>query len=116
VLVLMTGCVALVVNLVRAPIAAANEFTALVDDGELELAYDSLCRSTRSQLSLEEFSEQMSAAGGITGYTLTSASPAFGQQTSVTGTIEIDEQPRNINFDLTRENDRWRVCTYDPIQ
>ena len=116
VLTLITGCVGVVVALVRAPIGAANEFVALVDDGEYELAYNSLCFTTRAELSQEEFTEHFSAAENITGYTLSSASWVLGELTTVSGTVEINEVPRSISISLARENDQWRVCDYDLIQ
>ncbi|MCP3989094.1 MAG: hypothetical protein GY724_08465 [Actinomycetia bacterium] len=116
ILVVMTGCVAVVVNLVRAPVEAANSFVAHIDDGEIKAAYNSLCRTTRSELTLDEFTDHYSAAGGITGYTLAPASSAIGELTTVSGTIEINDEPRNVNFSLVRENDEWRVCSYDLLQ
>lgn len=112
-LVLMTGCVAIVVNLVRAPIGAANEFVALLDDGEIEAAYGSLCIATRQSLSLDQFTQDVAVDGEITAYTLLSTSMATGRQTTVSGTIEIDEEPRNISFGLAKEGQTWRVCSYD---
>ncbi len=116
ILAAMTGCVAVVVNLVRAPIEAANVFVAHIDDGEIEVAYNSLCLATRAGLTLDEFADHYSAASGITGYTLTSASSAVGELTTVSGTIEVNDEPRNVNFTLVRESDEWRVCTYDLLQ
>lgn len=114
-LLLMTGCVAIVVNLVRAPIGAANEFVALLDDGQIEAAYSSLCTTTRRSLSLDEFTEDVTVDGDITSYTLLSTSMATGQQTTVSGTIEIDEEPRSISFGLAKEGRTWRVCSYPPL-
>lgn len=113
VFVLMVGCVAFVVTRVRAPIEASNAFVAHLDEGELDAAYDSLCSETRSAVPREQFKQDVALDGEITGYTLTSASAATGTLTLVSGTIEVDETPRNISFRLTREGDTWRVCTYD---
>jgi len=42
VMLLMAGCVALVVTLARGPIEASNDFVAMLDEGRLDAAYDSL--------------------------------------------------------------------------
>ena len=116
ILVLMAGCVFVVVNLVRPPIDAANSFVALLDDGEIEAAYDSLCDSTRENLTLEQFREDVALSDQITGYTLTAASTGTGQLTLVTSTIEVNDEARNISFRLAREDSTWQVCNYDLIQ
>jgi hypothetical protein len=114
--VVFAGCVNVMVNLVRAPIETTNTFVAHLDNGDYEAAYNSLCRATRSELTLDEFVEHQSATAAITGYTMTPASASVGELTSVSGTIEINGEPRNVTFDLVRENGEWRVCTYDLLQ
>jgi hypothetical protein len=112
---LMSGCVAVVVALARAPVSAANEFVARLDDGEIGLAYASLCLETRSVVSREEFADHVSAAPRITGYLLTSTSSPMGDATTVSGTIRIGDVPRNVTFRLVQENGEWRVCRYDRL-
>lgn len=115
-LVLIAGCIAVVVTMSQAPINATNEFVALIDDGEIEAAYDSLCASTRASLTLEAFTEDMSVDGEITDYTLTPAAAALRGTARVSGTIEIDDEPQNVAFRLEKEGETWRVCSYDPLE
>ena len=114
--VVLGGCVSIMVNLVRAPIETTNAFVANLDNGEYEVAYNSLCQATRSELTLAEFVDHQSASEAITDYTLTPAAASVGELTTVSGTIDISGEPRNVTFDLVREGGQWRVCTYDLMQ
>ena len=114
--VVLSGCVALVVGLARAPVAAANEFVAHLDDGEMAEAYNSLCTDLRSELTLDEFQAHYRSAPDITGYLLTSTSSAIGELTTVSGTIDIGGEPQNVMFQMVREHDEWRVCHYDLLE
>ena len=111
----MAGCVTLVVSIVREPVGAANEFVALLDDGEYAEAYDMLCDDTQQAVSLEQFRSQVAVPGDITAYGLVSASAGIGELTLVSGTIEIDDEPRHVTFRLSKESDEWRVCSYDVL-
>lgn len=115
-LVLMGGCVVAVVTLAQAPLDAANDFVSLIDDGEYEAAYASLCAETRASVTLAEFIEDLTVDGQITSYTLTPSAAATGGASRISGTIRINDEPRNVAFRLSEENEIWRVCSYDPLE
>lgn len=114
-LLVVAGCVTAVVVLAQAPVGAANDFVALIDSGRFEAAYSSLCAETRESVTLEEFTEDLTIDGDITDFTLTPASAPVRGASLVSGTIRINDEPRNIAFEMTKENQVWRVCSYDPL-
>ncbi len=105
-----------VVSMSRAPIEATNTFLADLDEGRIETAYDSLCAESRGRYTIEEFTDRMSAADRITGYTFISSALRSSGETVVSGTIEVDESPRSADFGLIEEAGAWRVCSFDPIE
>ena len=113
---LMTGCVVVVLTVVQAPTNVANDFMALVVDGEFESAHNSLCLSTRAQVSQEAFIEQFSGVEHVTEYRLKALPWFWGEETTVYGTFKLNDETRPLKLRLTQENDQWRVCNYNPIQ
>lgn len=114
-LLVVAGCVTAVVVLAQAPVGAANDFVALIDEGRYEAAYKSLCADTRQSITLEEFTEDLTTDGDITDFTLSPSSAPIQGASLVSGTIRINDTPRNVAFEMTKENQVWRVCAYDPL-
>lgn len=118
-LAMLGACAAAIVGgvfyLTRGPINATNAFIANIDDGRYEEAYESLCSNTRLAVSLEEFTTHFATDEEITGYTFTSVSTTAGDLTMVSGTIELNDSPRATSFGLQREDDTWKICTYDEL-
>lgn len=109
------ACTAVAVTLASAPVGAANDFVALLDEGELEAAYESMCPTLRTQTSFEEFQADMARSTEIDGYTLSSVSAGTGRPTLVSGTIELGGTLRNVAFQMVQVDDEWRVCSYDRL-
>jgi len=115
-LVLLSGCVAIAIGLTRGPVQATNSFVALLDNGQFVQAHQSLCTETRSALTEQQFRQDFSAATNISDYGFTPASAGVGSFAMISGTITVNDEIRNISFELRREDDEWRVCSYDLIQ
>ncbi len=116
VLALFAGCTVIGVSLARAPVGAANEFVALLDDGELEAAYASLCPAKQAEVDFEEFAADMARSTEISDYNLSALSAGIGDLVLVTGTVDLaDDPPRNMTLDVVRDGDGWQVCDYDRL-
>lgn len=116
VLAMFAGCTVLGVTLAQAPVGAANEFVALVDDSDLEAAYASLCPAKQAEVGFEQFSAEMARSTEITDYNLSAVSAPFIDAVVVTGTVNLgNEAPRSMRLDLIRDGDDWQVCDYDAI-
>ncbi|MEL7155155.1 MAG: hypothetical protein AAFN30_00995 [Actinomycetota bacterium] len=109
------ACTAVAVTLASAPVGAANDFVALLDDGEFEAAYESLCPTARAEIDFEQFQSDMARATEISDYTLSSVSAGTGRPTLVSGTIELSGSPRNVGFRMVDIDGTWRVCAYDRL-
>ena len=96
----------------RGPLDATNRFVAMVDDGRLDEAYESLCTETRQAFTFEDFVDHMEPDGFITGYTFVSAAVRSGGETMVSGTIEVNDVPQAVDFGVIERGDTWQVCTY----
>ncbi|MEM9134154.1 MAG: hypothetical protein AAF962_15810 [Actinomycetota bacterium] len=112
ILALFAGCTAIGVSLARAPVGTANEFVALLDEGELEDAYASLCPAKQAEVGFEEFSADMARSTEISDYNLSAVSAGIGDLVLVTGTVDLSGEPRNMTLDVVRVGDGWQVCDY----
>ncbi|MGH1489202.1 MAG: hypothetical protein ACRBK7_07385 [Acidimicrobiales bacterium] len=115
--VMIGGCVVLLLGATTPAIDATNAYVALLDDGEFEAAYESMCLSSRASTEIGEWVEgtrNQLGDVGITDYNFTSVSVSGGRAT-VTGVIEVDGFPRSAVFTLVSESDEWRVCTRLPL-
>lgn len=114
---LIGGCVVLLLRATAPAVDATNAYVALLDDGELEAAYQSMCSSSRASTESAEWVEAVrSQLGdvGITDYNFSSVSVSGGRAT-VSGIIEVDGFGRSSVFELVSESGEWRVCTNRPL-
>lgn len=111
------GCVAAITALARPPTAVAEDYLALIDDGEFEAAYESLCPERRDLVDFETFVADHSAADQITSYRVIGFWPGIGDEAFVSGTVRLGEDLRNTSYTMRRDElDNWQVCRYDPLR
>ena len=110
------SCTFFVVNLVSGPIDGANEWMALVDNGQYAEAYESMCSSTKASADAATYELLLESefGGGIDSYRLSSVQSTNGN-TSVDGTVEVAGQSRTIAFLMNNEDDAWRVCSFSAL-
>ncbi|MEM8923994.1 MAG: hypothetical protein AAGD35_10875 [Actinomycetota bacterium] len=115
VIALIGGCTAFIVASAREPNREANEFVTLLDDGELQAAYDRLCPALRQERTFDDFTADMTRADEITEFTLVAASAPLGDTALVSGTVSLSDVPRNMSLRMDRIDDVWYVCSYDAL-
>lgn len=103
------GCSLLVFNLARGPIDGANEWVAMLDDGDFVGAQASMCGGAGNANDPGTLEADFGA--GIDDFNLSSVNSTNGV-TSVEGTITVGGVPRAATMFMNNENDAWRVCNY----
>lgn len=105
--VLIGGCTLFVFNLARGPIDGANEWIAVLDEGDFAGAQSTMCRSSAT----EPASLVADFGAGIDDYNLNSVNSTNGS-TSVDGTVTIGGRARGITLFMANQDGNWRVCDY----
>ena len=114
-LALLAGCTAFAVISARQPVREANAFLALLDDGRLDDAYDTLCPELLETVDFDTFQADMARTSEITDYTLVAVSAPAGNVALVSGSIDLGDENRSARIQMERFGDDWLVCDYDPI-
>ena len=104
---LIGGCTFFLVNLARGPIDGANDWIAMLDEGDFVGAQSSMCSAATTTPSTLE----ADFGAGIDDYNLNGFNSTNGA-TSVEGTVTIGGFTRAITLFVADQNDSWRVCNY----
>ncbi|MEM7341233.1 MAG: hypothetical protein AAF467_21440 [Actinomycetota bacterium] len=111
------GCVAAITALARPPTAVAEDYLALIDNGEYQAAYEALCPERRDLVDFDTFVAEHSAADQITSYRVIGFWPGIGDQAFVSGTVRLGDDLRNTSYTMQRDElGTWQVCRYDLLQ
>ncbi len=117
-LVLFGGCVYYGVRIYNSPTGAGTVFATAIEQGDNEIAYDSLCAQSKEELTFSEFVESHVPSQDVTSIepVTLSLDPNDESDVFIVSYVLADGSREVVEYPMVNEQGKWRVCNPPKIE